>query len=518
MKTKNDSIKKRYLYRLFTNIISIPLGIVTQTIVARSLGPALYGDFSFLTNTFSRVISFIETGTSTYFFTKLSQTPEDKKLVRFYWHLMSIVASVVCLIVVFSELFNFKQLIWPNQMYIYVVMAFIYSILIYIFQMFNKMLDANGLTAQGELMRMVLKIFSFLLLVALFFSITINLTVFFIYNYIINIILILSCWYVLSRNNALVFPKIKLSKQDINFYIKGFYGYSHPLILLSLIIFISSMLDIWLLQKVSGSIQQGFYGLAHKIAAICFIFASSITSIIIREYSVLYGKKDIAGMKIIFQKYIPSIYSLIAFISVFISVNSFDVFNLFGGAEFTEGFLVMMVMAIYPIHQTYGQLSGSVFYATGRTKEFRNISLTTIPFGMLLSLFLILPTKYGGLNLGALGLVIKMVFMQLITVNIQLMKNANLLNFSFYKFLFHQFYVIAIYFVIGIVSLLIVRSLPDYSQITVFIIKGTIYSVLVLILFFAKSNIFLLDSKIKFRDLLDNVLFKLKDLKSKRQK
>ena len=48
-------------------------------------------------------------------------------------------------------------------------------------------------------------------------------------------------------------------------------------------------------------------------------------------------------------------------------------------------------MALYPIHQTYGQLCGAVLYSSGKTNIIRNISIPFQILGLILVAFL---TRY----------------------------------------------------------------------------------------------------------------------------
>jgi len=60
---------------------------------------------------------------------------------------------------------------------------------------------------------------------------------------------------------------------------------------------------------------------------------------------------------------------------VSIAVQAAKSIYLMGGKNFSGAFFAITIMAFYPIYQTYGQLSGSVFYASGgRTlyRKYRN--------------------------------------------------------------------------------------------------------------------------------------------------
>jgi len=247
--------------------------------------------------------------------------------------------------------------------------------------------------------------------------------------------------------------------------------------------------DVWILQKFAGSVQQGFYGLALRISGVCFLFASSMTPLITREFSIAFGNKDFGKMRHLFSRYIPMIYASIVFLVVFISINSSKIALLFGGEKFINAKIVISIMVLYPMHQTYGQLSGSVFYATGQTKLYRNIGIFIQTLGIIVIFFLIAPKSYSGFDLGATGLAIKMILIQFIGVNIQLFYNAKFLNISFIKFFSHQIYTIVIFGIIAYLSLFIANVFTDTIIIS-FFINGIIYVILSICLLFSFPFIF----------------------------
>ena len=90
-----DSLKRRYIFKLVANIFGLIIGLATQAIIPRGLGPVAYGDFNFLTNFFQQVFGFFDMGTSTCFYTKLSQRQNDSGLVSFYLCFSGIISLVV---------------------------------------------------------------------------------------------------------------------------------------------------------------------------------------------------------------------------------------------------------------------------------------------------------------------------------------------------------------------------------------------------------------------------------------
>ena len=64
--------------------------------------------------------------------------------------------------------------------------------------------------------------------------------------------------------------------------------------------------------------------------------------------------------------------------------------SLVGGNFFEGGGFSLMIMALYPIHQVYGQLCGAVLYSSGKTNIIRNISIPFQVLGLVMVFFLYL--------------------------------------------------------------------------------------------------------------------------------
>ena len=105
----------------------------------------------------------------------------------------------------------------------------------------------------------------------------------------------------------------------------------------------------------------------------------------------------------IFRSNIPRIYSIVALLGVFVAVFSDQVIVLFGGSAYSSAASPLTILAFYPIHQTYGQLSGAVLYATGQTPLYRNIGVAMAVVGLVTAYLLLAEQRFGRLNLGATG-------------------------------------------------------------------------------------------------------------------
>ena len=187
-------------------------------------------------------------------------------------------------------------------------------------------------------------------------------------------------------------------------------------------------------------------------------------------------------MKRMFRRYVPILYAITAYFSCFIAVEADKVVYIFGGNRFNGAIIAVAIMAFYPIHQTFGQLSSSVFYATAQTKLYRNIGIIIILAGLPVTYFLIAPSERMGINAGAAGLAAKMVALNIIGVNVQLYFNAKQLRFNYWRYLGHQIMVVGIFIVFAIGADLVVNFLlKSGGKMTIFFASGVLYSALAMI-------------------------------------
>lgn len=491
-KAPSDSLGRRYGYKLLANLVGLPMALIVQAIIPRGLGPAHYGDFNFLTNFFSQLVSFVEMGTSIGFYTKLSQRPTEGALVRFYVYFAGLVALAVLVLVAVTQLTSTYARIWPNQKIVFVYLAAVWGLFAWFIQIIEKMGDAYGLTVSIEITRMVQKFVGMALIVILFIWGQLNLGSLFFYYYFIFGLMIAGSLWVMGYKGYSLRRGWKISSGQVKLYLKELYHYSHPLFVYGLVGLLANLFDRWLLQVSSGSTQQGFYGLSYQIGAICFLFTGAMTPLLTREFAISFGKSDLPEMARLFRKFVPVFYALAAFFSCYVAVQADKVVRILGGKSFSEAYVAVIIMAFYPVYQTYGQLSSSVFFATGQTAIYRNIGIIFLLAGLPLTYFLIAPRHLLGLDAGATGLAIKMVLLQIIGVNVQLYFNSRLLGLRFWRYVGHQVFSLICLLVL---AFLIVRgmdiTLPIQTNVLLsFCLSGVIYTLVVLGLVYLKPVIF----------------------------
>ena len=477
---KEHSLKKRYIIKLFSSIISGVINALLIAFVPKALGPVTYGQFVYLQDFFMKMLSFLDMGSSIAFFTKLSARHDRKELITFYFLYACFILFILFGFILFMQKVDYLHNLLPDIPEKYIYMGLVFGFLTWFTQIFIKISDAYALTISVELIKIGHKISSLFLLLYFIYYTAFDLNIYFYFHYIALLSFLLIIIYLFIKKN--IFINIFNFQFSILSLLKEFINYCHPLVMYSIIGLVSGFFDIWLLQKMAGSEQTGFYGLAYSLAAMCFVFTSSMTPIITREFAKAFEHNDFSRMRKLFYRYIPMFYAIATYFSVFIAIESDTVLAIFTDEKFQGAGVVLMVMALYPIHQTYGQLSGSIFYATGQTKLIRNISFFTQPFGMLMSVVLLY-----WFDLGAIGLAFKMVFMQWIGTNIQLYFNAKLLRFKMMTFVWHQIYTLILLALLAYISTLIIMF---NSDILTFLISGVLYTIFVTILIYIFPQIF----------------------------
>jgi hypothetical protein len=136
-----------------------------------------------------------------------------------------------------------------------------------------------------------------------------------------------------------------------------------------------------------------------------------------------------------------------------------------------------MLLSLYPIHQTYGQLNGAVFYSMNKTRTYTNIGIFFMIIGTITTFFLLSPKSSYGLNYGSIGLAIKVLLMQLVHVNVQLYYNSKYLKLNFFKYMLHQIAVIIVFLLISSFAKFLVNLFidPNASLLVELFFIGVIY-------------------------------------------
>jgi O-antigen/teichoic acid export membrane protein len=174
-----------------------------------------------------------------------------------------------------------------------------------------------------------------------------------------------------------------------------------------------------MLQTYAGSVQQAYYSVAYQFGAIAAIATSSILNIFWKEIAEAHHQGNRERVALLYRQVSRGLFFVAAAGAGFLAPWAEDILRITLGAAYVGGAGTLMIMFFYPLHQSMGQIGGTMAYATGRVAVY-------VKFGMVFMATSIVVTYFAlaseddplpGLGLGSLGLAGKMVVMQLLSVN-----------------------------------------------------------------------------------------------------
>lgn len=440
-------------------------------IVPYALGTVAYGYYTYLYQFYNKMVMFFDAGSSTAFFTKLSAKNDRKELITFYFYALMLMFALMFGVMGLLDIFGSLSWAVPEIPEKYVYIALIYAQLFWMMQIFTKIADAYALTISVELIKIIHTVLSLLLLIFLIYSKVLDLDFYFLFLIGTTLVFLVVVAILYIKRGIFSSDLFKITF-DVKKMISEFVAYCSPMFLFILTVFATGFFDLWLLQYKAGVVQTGFYGLAFQIATVSFMFTNAMTPIITREFSKYYGQNNISKMREVFVRYIPMLYAIAAYFGVFMAFEAKDILLIFTDERFYAATAAVAILALYPIHQTYGHLSGSLMLSTEQIALYRNTGVAAMLLGVVFSVILIY-----FMDMGATGLALKMVITQIIGVNIQLYYNAKYLGINFYHYLIHQFVVILFFAIVAFIG----TNLWSFgTPIVHFFVSGVVYTVLVL--------------------------------------
>ncbi|MGI2124252.1 lipopolysaccharide biosynthesis protein [Shewanella baltica] len=464
-----DSLKKRYILKLLANIIFGIVNALLVAIIPKALGPVAYGQFNFLQQLYNQFISFIDANSSTAFFTKLSANNSRYDLIIFYFLVSSLIFLITLLTSLFIDFGGAANYVFPDVERKYIYLGMLFCLLTWLNQVFIKISDAYAITVPVEIVKIIHKISMLFIVFIIISDFYLDLERYFYFN-ILSLLVLLMLLLVIFKRKHVFDSEINFKNIKFRAIFEEFYVFCSPLFIFNLIAIAIGIFDIWLLQKVSGSVEVGFYGLSYSISAMCFLFTSAMTPIIMREFSQSIEQNDIDNVRKLFSRYVPMLYAISAYFSVFVAFHAEDLLLIFTDARYEGAYMALVIMAFYPLHQTYGQINTALIFSAGKITFYKNIGLLFSFFGLILScLFIYL------LKMGAEGMAWKMFVVQIISVNVQLLFNAKYLNVRVASFIIHQIVCVFVFSIIAYVT----KVLLFDNVIINFLISGFIYTIIV---------------------------------------
>jgi O-antigen/teichoic acid export membrane protein len=415
--TGEESVRRRYLVTLITQFVQLAGSIVTAGVVPRALRPSDFGNYSFLMNTASTIRTFLDPSASQAFFTFSSQERRSGSLTKLYGLVILIQMTVSFALMGVVAFAARLDSIWPGQRLDQILLITLLDWTMFLVLTLRQLGDSKGLTVHAQLISLaasVINVVGLLVLgsagrLTIYTYIAMNMTS----TLMIGVGLIR--WLLVSNREITWAGR---AGDRLREYVSRWWGYASPLLLWEYYKPLLAYLSVYLLQRWYGSVEQGYFALASKWSAIILVFTSSALSIFWREiaHAVANGERERAAR--IYQRFTFLLFFLSVVLCAWLSFGSLYLIEILVGEEYTLAAPILAIMAFYPLQQTYGQLNIAALKGAEKTVDVRNLGiLISIP-DLILTYLLLAPVDapIPGLNLGALGVAIKMVIYGLLSV------------------------------------------------------------------------------------------------------
>lgn len=479
------SIKVRFLTTFITNILRVGFSFITGLVIARTLGPGEYGNFSFLLGSFTSLATLVNMASSSAFYTFISQRQRGKKFFLYYvcWILFQLL--ILLLLVLFLP-DSIRQKIWLGHPFGLVLLALLASFAMNQLWRLAAQIGESIRDTVGVQIRNLALAVAYLVCVAVLAGFHIvSVKNLFILNVILYLLFsILYAWRIYQTGIL-----SKGEGEDLRDVLGEFKSFCLPLVIYTGVGFLYSFADYWLLQKFGGSVQQGYYAIGARFSALSLIATTSMLQVFWKEIAEANSLGNMERVRLLYRRVSRSLYFIGAVISCVMIPFSREILALLLGPSYQDAWLPLSLMFLYPIHQSMGQITGTMFYATGKTKAQSYIGI----FFMVISIptvYILLAPKSAivpGFQLGAMGLAMKMVGCQILGVNLMAFFVARYINTPFDWS--HQFYVLILLLPLGFISKFFAQYLFSLASfdgyiILVMAVSGIFYSMSVIALIY----------------------------------
>jgi len=411
----NPSISSRFAVSVLANLLRGGLAFAATIIIARVLGPEKYGDYAFLLGSFIATMGLLNLGTSSAFQTFISQKERGKMFVFSYagWQLLQILFVLLVIAVILPE--EWLNRIWLGHDRDLVLMAFVAVFMQW--QAWRTMVqigESRRLTYRVQVLNISIAAVHLVLIIGFWIGEMLSVPLVFgliLAEYVV--FLIVAC-------NVLSALKLEGEPFDGRSVLREYVTYCSPLILYSIVVFSYEFADRWMLQNFGGSRQQGLYEVGFRFGMVSLLITASLLNIFWKEIAEAKEKENLELIQRLYRKASRFLFWLGAVLVGFLVPWSEEIIQLMLGPSYAEGSLILAIMLVFSAFGSLAQINGSMLLASGNTKA--HFAFGSIFMGLSIPCsYFILASKDAylpGLQMGALGLAVKMLVFIILHVNV----------------------------------------------------------------------------------------------------
>jgi len=415
-----NNVTERVLITFSSNILKSALNFITTILLARWLGPEDFGGMVFLIGSFAALKPLIDMSSSAAFFTFISQRQRSKKFISYYWFWIAFQLVLTTTVIFFLIPVSLFESIWDDFEKKLVLLA-----LIAVFMQNTiwadvvQMADAARQTKKIQIIAISIFLIHFLAVVVMWFVGILAIPLIFGATIIEFGV---ASWFAFSLYETSS-QAISAGEDQPDYFakiFKMFAAYCLPFIPYGCLSFMHDFGDRFMLQKWGGSVEQSYFAAAMQISGVVLLITTAILRIFWKEIAEANKSGDLDYVRFLYLKTFRLVYFAgCSFVGLLVPWTD-EIVYLLLGEEYVDGSIALMIMLFYPVHQALGQINAAMYYATENVVPHIAIGSFFMLLGLGASYFALAPQDayIPGMSLGASGLAVKMVLIQVICVNV----------------------------------------------------------------------------------------------------
>lgn len=427
----NQSIRRRFVVTLGANSFRSAISFATGLLLARWLGPEAYGKLAFLLAAFLALRTLLDLGSSSAFFTFLSQKARSRRFVAWYfgWMGVQFIACVACIGLLFPA--DWVASIWQGQPRGLVLLAFVAVFLqSNVWVVVAQAAESQRQTTLAQTAAIGIALIHLAAMVLLYRFGDLGL-----YAVLAAVAVehAIASWVVQRRFQFAAEGQADPEDDQPRLVLRKYLRFCMPMVPYTLVGFAAEFADRWILQRYGGSVEQAYFSVGVQFSLVALIATTSILRIFWKEIAEANHQGDHERMGRIYRKVSRLLYLVAAMISGFLVPWAGEISSLILGPEYVGGATTLAVMFLFPLHQSLGQIVGTLLYATERVDIQVQTGIAMMLVGIIATYFVLAPPNAAvpGLGLGSEGLAWKRVLITILQVNLSIYIIARVWKWAF---------------------------------------------------------------------------------------
>lgn len=414
-----SSIKTRFLVTLGANLVRGIVTLMIAVLLARMLGADGYGRIAFLLATFQTIRQLTDPAISSAFYTFLSQKSRSIRFVGAYWGFLVAKYLLSVGLIMWLMPDSWINYVWrgePRDLVVFAMTA--------VFMQFDggqtamQMLEAQRRTALAQGLFSLFLVLQLLSIYLLYVTELLSIR-----NYVLASAAVWVTATIVAVSGYRTAAVVDETSSARSVY-RQYLLYCVPMVPLTALTFLNDFLDRWFLQAWAGSTEQAYFSISQQVAAATLLITASLIRVLWKEMAqAIHENRNDTAMHL-YSRSKKGLFFLSACIAGVLGPWAREVLSLTFGEGYAGAVPAFAVMVFAAVYQTLGQIEGTLLLASGKTKTGFWFNFLISPFAVALSFFILSAGSGGetlllpGARLGALGLAIKLIVIQMITVNV----------------------------------------------------------------------------------------------------